>query len=235
MAETNKTTSTSTRGRKPKQEEVVKETKTEDMTDLIRKMQEQINCLQSKLEETNKEKENSDREKNDLQKLLNALDKSSKQEKQLPKKVKVMSLVPNKYNLSTEKDGEGKIFSFEEFGDIVTMKTSELEEILSIQKYRTQAEQGYFYILDKDIVEDQELLDYYEKISNKETLEKVMVLSSDECVEIFCGLDRDIQESLAMKIAEKINAGERVDRNRISDISMRTDIDIEELARKIKR
>ncbi len=235
MAETNKTTSTSTRGRKPKQEEVVKEAKTEDMTDLIRKMQEQINCLQSKLEETNKEKENSDREKNDLQKLLNALDKSSKQEKQLPKKVKVMSLVPNKYNLSTEKDGEGKIFSFEEFGDIVTMKTSELEEILSIQKYRTQAEQGYFYILDKDIIEDQELSEYYEKISNKETLEKVMVLSSDECVEIFCGLDRDIQESLAMKIAEKINAGERVDRNRISDISMRTDIDIEELARKIKR
>ena len=84
---------------------------------------------------------------------------------------------------------------------MITMKTSELEEILSIQAYRNQAEQGYFYILDKDIVEDQDLTEAYEHISNKEAIEHVMNLYSDECGDIFCGWNKNMQKSLAAQIA----------------------------------
>lgn len=229
MAEETKTTSTRGRKPKPKVEETVIEQN--DMGQMMAKMQEQILALQKQLAESTEKVEKTDKEKSDLQQLVEALKSNENTEtKNLPKKVKVISLVPNIYNLTTQENGKGKAFTFKEFGQMITMKTSELEEILSIQAYRNQAEQGYFYILDKDIVEDQDLTEAYEHISNKEAIEHVMNLDSDECVDIFCGLNKDMQESLAAKIAENMAKGARLDRNRIADISMRTDIDIEKIA-----
>ena len=234
MAEETKTTST--RGRKPKSK--VEETVIEqnDMAQMIAQMQEQILALQNQLAESTEKAEKTDKEKSDLQQLVEALKSNENTEtKNLPKKVKVISLVPNIYNLTTQENGKGKAFTFKEFGQMITMKTSELEEILSIQSYRNQAEQGYFYILDKDIVEDQDLTEAYEHISNKEAIEHVMNLDSDECVDIFCGLNKDMQESLAAQIAENMANGVRLDRNRIADISMRPDIDIEKIAEQFSK
>ena len=234
MAEETKTTSTRGRKPKPKVEETVIEQN--DMTQMMAKMQEQILALQKQLAESTEKVEKTDKEKSDLQQLVEALKSNENTEtKNLPKKVKVISLVPNIYNLTTQENGKGKAFTFKEFGQMITMKTSELEEILSIQAYRNQAEQGYFYILDKDIVEDQDLTEAYEHISNKESIELVMNLDSDECVDIFCGLNKDMQESLAAQIAENMAKGARLDRNRIADISMRTDIDIEKIAEQFSK
>lgn len=201
-----------------------------DYKALFEQMQKELKSLKEQLADSNNKK-------SDLQNLVEALreDADSKKEKQLPKKVKLVSLIPNVYNLSTDRDGSGKVFSFKDFGDVITMKTSELEEILSIQNYREQAENGYFYILDKDIVEDQELSDAYEKIYNKDVISKVLKLEDDECVNIFCNLDKDFQDSLASKMAENINNGIKLDRNRLSDISMRTEIDIEKIAESFKK
>lgn len=234
MAEEIKTTSTRGRKPKPKVEETVVEQS--DMAQMMAKMQEQILALQKQLAESTEKVEKTDKEKSDLQQLVEALKSNENTEtKNLPKKVKVISLVPNIYNLTTQENGKGKAFTFKEFGQMITMKTSELEEILSIQAYRNQAEQGYFYILDKDIVEDQDLTEAYEHISNKEAIEHVMNLDSDECVDIFCGLNKDMQESLAAQIAENMAKGARLDRNRIADISMRTDIDIEKIAEQFSK
>ena len=234
MAEETKTTSTRGRKPKPKVEETVIEQN--DMTQMMAKMQEQILALQKQLAESTEKVEKTDKEKSDLQQVVEALKSNENTEtKNLPKKVKVISLVPNIYNLTTQENGKGKAFTFKEFGQMITMKTSELEEILSIQTYRNQAEQGYFYILDKDIVEDQDLTEAYEHISNKEAIEHVMNLDSDECVDIFCGLNKDMQESLAAQIAENMAKGARLDRNRIADISMRTDIDIEKIAEQFSK
>lgn len=234
MAEETKTTLTRGRKPKPKVEETVIEQN--DMAQMMAKMQEQILALQKQLAESTEKVEKTDKEKSDLQQLVEALKSNENTEtKNLPKKVKVISLVPNIYNLTTQENGKGKAFTFKEFGQMITMKTSELEEILSIQAYRNQAEQGYFYILDKDIVEDQDLTEAYEHISNKEAIEHVMNLDSDECVDIFCGLNKDMQESLAAQIAENMANGARLDRNRIADISMRTDIDIEKIAEQFSK
>lgn len=234
MAEETKTTSTRGRKPKPKVEETIIEQN--DMAQMMAKMQEQILALQKQLAESTEKVEKTDKEKSDLQQLVEALKYNENTEtKNLPKKVKVISLVPNIYNLTTQENGKGKAFTFKEFGQMITMKTSELEEILSIQSYRNQAEQGYFYILDKDIVEDQDLTEAYEHISNKEAIEHVMNLDSDECVDIFCGLNKDMQESLAAQIAENMTNGARLDRNRIADISMRTNIDIEKIAEQFSK
>lgn len=229
----------STRGRKKAQVEVNNiEENTNSLSDMLAQMAQmkaEMENLQKQLLESNKQVVSADKEKSELQQLVEALQSNNAQEKPLPKKVKVMSLLPNKYNLTTEVGGGGKQFTFDDFGDVITMKTTELEEILSIQKQRTQAEEGYFYILDKDIVEDQELSEFYENIINKDTVEHLIVLDSDECVDIFCGLSQDLKESLATKIAENIINGIRVDRNRVSDISMRTDIDIEKIVEQLKK
>lgn len=231
-------TKTTTRGRKPKTVtptvEANKEVTTNDVEKMMMQMQEQIQLLQKQLAESNQKNESVNKEKTDLQQLVEALQTNGSNDKQLPKKVKVMSLLHNKYNLITDVNG-GKQFTFDEFGDVITMKTTELEEILSIQTQRQQAEQGYFYILDKDIVEDQELSDAYEHISDKEVLERVAILDSDECVDIFCNMDSNKQDSMATYMAERINDGFRLDRNRISDIAMRTDIDIEKIAENLKK
>lgn len=236
MAETTKTT-TSTRGRKPKAkvEETIQsiDTENKNTADMIIQMQKQMEELQKQLLASQKKVDSISQEKTDLQTLVETLKGGVSQNNMLPKKVKVMSLVPNKYNLCTQERGRGRIYTFLEFGDIVTMKTSELEEILSIQKQRKQAEQGYFYILDKDIVADQDLEDVYETINTKEIMEHVFRLDNDDCVEVFCGLDKNLQESVATQIAEMLNSGVKLDRNKIADIAFKTDIDIEEIAKRL--
>lgn len=231
------TKTTSTRGRKPKEivEGInIKETKKDEISilDLMAKLEKQAKQmaeLQNKVDSTTKEK-------SILETLVKTLksNEDKKETKNLPKKVKLVSLIPNKYNLTTEDGGHGKSFTFEGIGDIVTIKTSELEDVLSVQAYRRQAEKGMFYILDKDVVDDQDLTEAYEKICDKETINRVVGLVDDASVDIFCGLCQEMKDSISTKMAENINNGVKLDRNRISDIKTRTNIDIEDIAKALK-
>lgn len=238
MAEETKTTST--RGRKPKAK--VEETKTEvkDSTDIeleSKDNNDMIAKLMAQMAELQKQVEDSKKEKTDLETLVDALKSNTNQSSSnnLPKKVKIVSLIPNTYSLTTEPNGQGTQYVFEDIGNLITMNTSDLEKILSIPMYRKQAEKGMFYILDKDIIEDQGLTEAYENICDEDMLLRVMNLTDDSCVDVFCGLSKDMQDSLATKMAESINNGKRLDRNRLADISMRTDIDIEEMAKTLKK
>lgn len=228
---------TATKGRKKATTQEVTTPTLDDTANALALMQKQIEELQKQLLESQKKVDKADEEKSVLEKLVESLQENRQDgaEKALPKKVKVMSLTPNKYNLTTEADGQGKQFTFEKIGDVITMRTSELEEILSIRKFREQAEEGYFYILDEAIVEDQDLTDAYKTIADKEGLLKVMSLEDDESVDVFCNLPTDLRESVATKMAEDILDGKRIDRNRIADISRRTDIDIEKIAETLKK
>lgn len=234
MAETK---TTSTRGRKSKEvvkDINIKETKNEEVSisDLMAKLEEQAKQmaeLQNKVNATTKEKST-------LETLVKTLKSNDNKEgtRNLPKKVKLVSLIPNKYNLTTEDGGHGKIFTFEGIGDIVTIKTSELEDVLSVQSYRKQAEKGMFYILDKDVVDDQDLTEAYEKICNKDIINRVVNLIDDTSVDIFCGLCQEMKDSISTQMAENINNGVKLDRNRIADIKARADIDIEDIAKALK-
>ena len=145
--------------------------------------------------------------------------------KTLPTKVKVISLIPNQYNLSTMEGGSGKIFSFPKMGSTVIMRTSELEDVLSVAKYREQAENGYFYICDSDVVEELGL--DYSNICDDKMMKDIISLKDDNSVNLFCGLSNEVKQSVATKIAEDLADGKRLDRNRLHDIKKLTDIDIE--------
>jgi hypothetical protein len=235
MAETK--TTTSTRGRKPKTEtvdidkklEIKEEVKVEN-TSVI--SQDEFNKVQ--------------KEKDDLATMLAQLQAqmiqlqsqvSGTQKKvndNRPNKVKVVNLLSQTLNLSTEPMGGGKVFTFEGFGDMVTMKTSYLEDILSIPIYRKEAEQMFFYICSPEIVEDQDLTDSYENGITEETVRFITSLQDDKCVDMFVGLSKGLQDSISTKIAEDMAKGIDYDRNRLADIQMRTEIDIQDMAKTFK-
>jgi uncharacterized protein with von Willebrand factor type A (vWA) domain len=197
--------------------------------EMIQKLMEQMNNLQKQVEEQKKEK-------TDLQQLVEVLKEQPKEQKvSVSKKVKIVSLIPNRYNLTTESNGHGKQFSFNNIGDIITIKVTDLEDILSIPEYRKQAEEGWFYILDKDVVADQDLTDCYEKIHDEKTIEHIMNLSDNSCVDMFVNLSKEMRQSLASKMAENMNNGIKLDRNRLSDINARCGIDIEEMAKVLNK
>lgn len=150
------------------------------------------------------------------------------------KKVKVVNLLNNKLNLSTQGFGNGKVFEFLDFGSSVSMNIAYLEEILSIGEYRRQAEEGYFYICDSDIVEEMDLTDAYESIHDKKAIEYISTLADDSCVDMFCGLSATMKESVATLMAEKINSGKPLDRNRLASIQMKSEVDIESMAKSLK-
>lgn len=161
-----------------------------------------------------------------MQKQLNASGVKVVNEN-LPKRVKVVNLLSNRLNLVTS---FGKIYNFIKFGDMVTMKTSDLEDILSNQKFRQQAEDGFYYICDEAIVEDNDLTDVYERINDKQAIEYIMTLKDDSCVDMFVSLSDAMKESVSSAMADKLASGVFLDKNRLSTIQIKTNIDIEAMA-----
>lgn len=232
MAETK--TTTSTRGRKPKTETVdidkeleTKETKVESTVsqDEFNKVQKEKDDLATMLAQLQAQMIQIQSQVGGAQKKVND---------NLPNKVKVVNLLSQTLNLSTEPMGGGKVFTFEGFGDMVTMKTSHLEDILSIPVYRKEAEQMFFYICSPEIVEDQDLTDSYENGITEETIRFITSLQDDKCVDMFVGLSKGLQDSISTKIAEDMAKGIDYDRNRLADIQMRTEIDIQDMAKTFK-
>ena len=148
------------------------------------------------------------------------------------KKVKVVNLMHNPLNISTEPNGMGRVFTFREYGDSRLIKYDDLADIVAA--YPNTMESGCAYICDKEVVESLGLTEEYEKLFDKATMDKIVRLREDSDLELFLGMSKDLQESTARTIAERINANERVDYNYIKIIKDDTGIDIEEIAKNLK-
>lgn len=233
MAET-----TTKRGRKPKQTTETKnivEAKTNadnDMAEMLKQMQEQMAKLQKELNETKKAKEEATTQNLDLQTLVEALKVNKGVDGNLPNYVTIISLVPNTYNLSTENNGKGTVFTFEELGESKIISLSNVQKIMGISAYRQQAEQGYFYIVEDGVNEYFRLNQVNNTIDD---IKNILSLNTEDCVDRFLNLNEKLQESLADRIALDISEGKKVDRNRVGEILDKTGIDIEEKARNLKK
>ena len=148
------------------------------------------------------------------------------------KKVKVVNLMHNALNISTEPKGMGRVYSFKEYGDVRFIKYDDLIDIVS--SYPKTMEGGLAYICDKEVVESLGLAEDYQKLFDKETMDKVIKLNDESDLELFLGMDNNLQVSTARKIAERINTNEKVDYNYIRIIKEKTGIDIEAIAKDLK-
>ena len=222
MAETKR------RGRPPKSETTpkkVEEKKTDNsQEELIKKLMAQIEEQNAKMAEMQKQIENN----NQPQTVVVNNENNSIR----GKKVKVVNLMQNPLNISTEQNGNGRVYSFKNYGDSRLIKFDDLADIVASYPYTM--EHGLAYICDKEVVEELGLADDYAKLFDKERMDKVVKLREESDLDLFLGMDINLQESAARRIAELINANERMDYNYLRTIKEKTGIDIEAIAKEFR-
>lgn len=219
MAETKR------RGRPPKSETTpkVEEKKTDNIQDeLIKKLMAQIEAQNAKMAEMQKQ----------IESKSQPVVVSNNNESIRGKKVKVVNLMQNPLNISTEPNGGGRTYSFKNYGDSRLIKFDDLADIVASYPYTM--EHGLAYICDKEVVEELGLTDDYTKLFDKERMDKVVKLREESDLDLFLGMDINLQDSAARRIAELINANERMDYNYLRTIKEKTGIDIEEIAKELK-
>lgn len=148
--------------------------------------------------------------------------------------IEVMSLVPFKLNLSTEKLGRGRQFSFSRFAEIKRILYNDLASIL--ENYRSFMEQGYFYILNSKVIRKHGLDDLYSGILNKEMLEKILNFDTTSAIKLYESANESQREIIDGMLVKKIKdePEDSVDFNIIAQISKIGGRDLVKIAREMK-
>lgn len=131
--------------------------------------------------------------------------------------IKVMSLIPYELNISTERHGKGRIFTFRGYGKTKRIIYQELEKI--IEENRHFLERGFFVILDKRVVRKHGLDDVYKNIMNKEKMDMILLgfqggdVKENDILTFAKSAPKEQQEILATMIIDKRINGEEIDLN----------------------
>ena len=133
------------------------------------------------------------------------------------KYIKVINLENNPLTLSTEGFGQGKKYDFEKFGQARNITYGNLSDIL----YNNEgfAKSGRFYVCDKAVITNHELIDVYKNILTKEQMENILSYSDDKIADLFSRTTLHQRDTVVSLIIERMNAGEKVDLNKIAIIS----------------
>jgi hypothetical protein len=147
-------------------------------------------------------------------------------------KIKCINLMHNMLNVSTEPDGQGRLYSFDEYGSYRMIPFDQLADIVSSYPYTM--EHGLLYICDKNVVDMLGLTDEYKNIYTKDVIDKMIYLKRQSDVDIFIGMEDNLRKSTAIEIAKLYNANEKFDYNMLREIKDKTGIDIEQIAKDLK-
>lgn len=210
MAEELEKEKKSTRGRKkaePKVEklddnnelEQVKKEK-DELAKMLKKMQAQMESLQSQFNAQNSDNNNIVVTQSD----------------NITRTVKVISLVPNTYNLTTQPNGRGKLYTFNKFGDSLNIRFTDMQDILNI--YGQQFESGMAILTNKKDYDDLAIGYLWDSVISKDKLDRLLELKDEESIDAILNMDKDTQERIARIIAQKIFDGVNYNYNVIRDL-----------------
>ena len=185
------------------------------MAEMLKQMQEQMAQLQAQVEASKSNVVIAQPEK-----TLNG------------KKVKCINMMNNPLNVSTEPDGQGRVFSFDKYGDSRLIKFDDLADIVA--SYPNTIEKGLLLIANKEAVAELGLEDDYGDIITKDAMDELVYLRRASDVDLFICMSPELQKSTATKIAELLNANESMDFNYLRKIKDVTGFDIEEIAKELK-
>lgn len=133
------------------------------------------------------------------------------------KYIKVMSLNFGKLVLSTEGKGQGKVFVFNKFGETKNIIYSDLANLIHHQQ--SFAEEGRFYIFDKNVVRNHGLNEYYNKFMTKEMIEKILDNNREQLINLFTNTSEAQKETIVNILIKKIINKEDVDINKVDIVS----------------
>lgn len=196
-------------------EEKVVTTINDTKDDIILKMQEQLNALTMAMSMMGNKQGNVVLEQN----------------KDLTRSVKVTSLLPNAFYLSSEKYGRGETFEFHKIGDTNIIPFTVVQKILAIHK--SQFEKGYAILESEKDYKDLGVSYIYGTVLNEEKLAKIISLKEPNCIDVILELDEGFQEKIAITIAENISNGIEYDQNKIEKLEQEG-FDIRSLANELK-
>ena len=189
---------------------------------------ENISETKAKLEEILKKTQE---ENNKLKEMLNEEDIYIQEypEPAPNKNIKIISLYYGVLNLFSE---TGVKLSFNHYGQVKNILYNKLIDVINSNlKF---AENGYFYILDKDAVYHLGLTDAYKKIQPKEVIDNLYDYDETVINQIAKKLTDEQKFSLLYGIAERIFHGEKLDLNKISVLSKALNKDINDLVKEMQ-
>lgn len=206
-----------------KKQELEQELKEKD--EALAQKDEALTQLKKQMEEMQKMMMQLTSEKRNSGATLGQADKSVQD-----RKIKIINLLGNSLNLSTEPYGGGKKFHLNGYGDSRSVKYSDLEDICHACKKFIKC----FYICDTEAIIELGLEDVYEEMVTKEQMDNITNLVDEVAVEMFKGLSKELQESAITTIMEKINKGDYFDENMIFKLNQYLNYSIREKANSLK-
>ncbi|RPI82271.1 MAG: hypothetical protein EHM34_07200 [Nitrosopumilales archaeon] len=142
------------------------------------------------------------------------------------KYIKIINLDCYPLNISTEGMGRGRLYRFDEFGDVKRIPYKYLVDI--IEHHRNFVKAGKFYILDKNVIRQQGLEDDYSKILTREKIEAILNGNDrDITISLFQSANKAQQEVICQMLIDRRIAGENIDLNIWDKIDRLADMDLE--------
>ena len=145
------------------------------------------------------------------------------------KQIKLISLTYGKLNLASAKGSEARKVRFTEYGQVRNVLYSTLIDIVNTNP--TFAENGMFYIADKNAVYHLGLTSAYKKIQTQNVLDNICAYDEGTMKSIYDGLSKVQQENCIYGIVLRLARGENFDANkidvlnRIANVNIRTKVD----------
>lgn len=130
--------------------------------------------------------------------------------------VAVTSLTYGGLNLTTEKYGEGVVYSFTEFGETKDIPLYDLKKIFSIQRKFFNG--GLAFIQDEDIVKKFRLGNAYKNMLSEDALKTILRQPATKVVELYKIAPKAQQETIVSMIVDGRLKGENVDANVLLEI-----------------
>lgn len=140
-----------------------------------------------------------------------------KQNDDMTRTVKVVSMISNRYDLPTQENGVGgKVYTFHGFGDVQNIRFSDMIDILS--RFTHQFEKGYAILTNKKDYEDLGIGYIWETVPNFDKFEQIVNLDLEDSIDIILDMDASMQEKITETIAKKISEGRSYDYNKIKNL-----------------
>ena len=125
--------------------------------------------------------------------------------------VAVISQFIGKLVLSTEGNGVGTVYRFEEFGDIHDIPFSDLKEI--VKNKPNFAKEGLYYIANEKAIKKLRLTREYEHIINNKLFEHLLDEKSDVIIKAYKDAPKLQQKQIVAMIDERLANNKEVDGN----------------------
>lgn len=180
-----------------KNEEVKEQVVSETKDNTVAQLQEMVKMLQEQVQNLLKEKQEYKEEAEAKNEIVS--DNPTRM-------IKVISLCPNALYLSQGERGEGKIYSFPTMGSKKMIPANILDDIVS--SHLTFAEKGYFYICDKQFIEEHGLENEYQQMKSPEIITTILTQDNKTFKEVLSSCSDGQFEIILDYIVNSIVKGE---------------------------